>query len=1043
MDSADVPALSAEGGNKGQTNKYWKSLEQWRQDPEFMKMASKEFLSSPLQSEDGKDGWARREFLKLMGASLALTTFGCVRRPAQKIIPYAKKPPEIIHGLPNYYASAYVDGAEGLGLLVTTRDGRPIHIDGNPDFTWNGQGTSPRAIATILKLYDPDRFTSAKKNLLNEKKTNRETISVKWEKLDDAVIAQLKKGGVAVMTSSIFSPSTKALLGDFQAAYGSKTYFYDDISYENVREAQKICYGKDGIPVHDLEKAKVILAINNDFLGTWLTPVRFQKTFGARRKPGKDMNKLIVIEGLMSMTGTNADERFRIKPSQTLDVLLALIKDLLPGSKYASDSRLGYAMSSVPTGEALGLPADALKKIAQQLASNRGQSVVLAGGMSSDGTDGLAIQIAANFLNSILDNDGKTINGSMSLSGGQGSQKAVAELIAGVQSGAIKTVIIHGSNPLYTMPANSGFQEALTKAEMVIYTGDRNDETSKMADYVAVDHHPLENWSDLEMNGAMAIQQPTIQPLYDTRSFQDSLLKWTQGSPKVSGRAKSAKDWHDYLKTNWRESIAANKKSNFEDFWDTLLQTGMFETTAHAGTVRAFNGAALSQIKKTAAPNGAYELSLYPTIGMLDQGLANVPWLQEFPDPVTKICWDNYATFSPADAAQEKIKESQVVELTANGKTIKVPAHIQPGQALGVIGLAVGYGRLGAGQIADGVGVNAYEFANWKDGQTVTSGIRAEVKKTSSMDWLASVQEHHTMEGRQIVVEETLASYIKKPGATIERHSTPTLWSTHAYNGHKWGMSIDLSSCNGCGSCVIACQSENNIPTVGKKNVLTGREMHWIRIDRYYAGDPNEPDVVNQPMLCQHCDNAPCETVCPVIATMHSEEGTNDMIYNRCVGTRYCSNNCPYKVRRFNWFNYTNEIPEPRELALNPEVTVRSRGVMEKCTFCLHRIRQTKVRFKVQDRELKDGDIKTACQTACPSQAIVFGDTNNPESAVSKLLKSENRYQLLEELNTKPAVRYLTKVRNADVLKGQDESFNHTPHKEDSSSMKQEQEEGV
>jgi molybdopterin-containing oxidoreductase family iron-sulfur binding subunit len=1003
--------------------KYWKSLEEWRQDPEFLKMAETEFMSSPLQSQDGQEGWARREFLKLMGASLALTTFGCVRRPAQKIIPYAKKPLEVIHGFSNFYASSYVDGAEGLGILVATRDGRPIKIDGNPEHPWNSNGISVRGLSHIMKLYDPDRLTGPKRNLLNDKKTNRETISVTWDKLDEIVVAQLKKGAAAVLTSSVFSPSMKNLLGEFSSAYGAHVYHYDDISYEHVREGQKACYGRDAVPAYNVDKAKVIVAVNNDFLGTWLTPTRFQKQFGQSRKPGQDMNKLIVLEGLLSLTGTNADERYRVKPSQTLAVLLGLLKHIAPKSRYGSDSKVNSLIASAADDSQLGLPAGTLQKVAEALLAHKGRSLVFAGGMQADSTDAASIQIVANLLNSALDNEGQTVS-SQNLMAGQGSQKAVGDLIEAINKGSIKTVIIHNCNPLYTLPEESGLRAALAKAEMMIYTGDRNDETGKMADYLACDHHPLENWGDVEsVSGIYSIQQPTIRPLYETRAFQDGLLKWTQSSGKASGLAKAAKDWHDYIQAHWRDVIASAHKANFSDFWDKTLQLGFFESTAKAQPVKGFNTAALSSVKKSQGPQGGFELSLYSNIGLLDQNLANVTWLQEFPDPVTKTCWDNYACVAPADAKQLKIQEGQFVTLKTDKGSIKIPAHIQPGQAAGVIGLAVGYGRSGAGQVADGVGQNAYELASWKNGQTVTAGLPVQVTVESNREWMACVQEHHTMEGRQIVVEETLAQYLKKPGSTIHSEPPTTIWSEHTYNGHKWGMTVDLNTCTGCGSCMIACQSENNIPNVGRKNVVNGREMYWIRVDRYYAGDPENPDVVHQPLMCQHCDNAPCETVCPVIATMHSEEGTNDMIYNRCVGTRYCSNNCPYKVRRFNWFSYT-DIPAPKHLALNPEVSVRSRGVMEKCTFCIHRIRETKTRFFAEGRTLKDGDIKTACQQACPTKAIVFGDTHDANSEVAQKLKTENRYSLLEELNTRPAVHYLTKVRNADLLKGPNESFN-------------------
>lgn len=1000
------------------TPKYWMSLEQWRNDPDFTKMAEKEFRTSPLQSEDGNDGWARREFLTLMGASLALTTFGCVRRPAQKIIPYAKKPLDVVHGIPNYYASSYVDGHEGLGLLVTTRDGRPTKVEGNPDHPANRGGMSARAHGHILKLYDPDRYTSAKHNLQNEKHTNRETVSVSWEDLDKAVIEQLKKGKVAVMMSTSLSPSTAALVEDFSSATGAKTYQYDEVSYSALSDGQKTSYGLEVVPRFAVDQAKYIVAINNDFLGTWLTPVTFQRQFMGRRKgPTAEMNKLVVFESLLTLTGSNADQRFRIRPSQSLDVIMALLKEIVvvrKQSRYSSDDGVMRTLSGFSKGEAeLGVN---VAEVAEELWKNRGQSLVMAGGLGS--ADSAAVQVAANFLNSVLENDGKTVlgNGPSLTSATKNNKLDLGDLMTALNGKQINTLIIHGCNPGYSMPPSAKFSEALRGVEMVIYTGDRADETAKFADYVATDHHSMENWGDMQSHaGVVSIQQPTIRPLYDTRAFQDGLLIWARAMGKGPARVKSSESWYDYLRVHWKDSILPKAGKAFDDAWVDLLQLGV--TEAHAGTAspRSVASGSLSSVKPIARKTG-FELFLYPTVGLGDGSLANVSWLQEFPDPVSKICWDNYASFSPKDAKQLKLKEGQYVKLTVGEQSLEAPAHIQPGQADGVVGLAIGYGRKGAGKVADGVGVNAYTLSQWKDGQRLTEGLATEVTLLSRKNDFACTQDHHSMEGRQIVVEETLQDYVKKPGGSVHRHNLTSMWSGHEYKGHKWGMVIDLNTCTGCGACVIACQSENNIPTVGKQNVINGREMHWIRVDRYYTGSPEDPGVVNQPLPCMQCDNAPCEAVCPVAATVHSDEGTNDMIYNRCVGTRYCSNNCPYKVRRFNWFNYTG-IQEPKNMAMNPEVTQRFRGVMEKCSFCIHRIKFTKYQAKLADRDLKDGDVVTACQQSCPTSAIVFGDLNNVESRVRKQFDAPQSYTLLEELNTKPAVRYQVKVRNVAELK--------------------------
>ncbi|MGE4132792.1 MAG: TAT-variant-translocated molybdopterin oxidoreductase [Bdellovibrionales bacterium] len=993
---------------ENQTNsKYWMSLDQWRQDPEFQKLVENEFRSSPLQSEDGQGGWARREFLKLMGASIALSSFGCIRRPAQKIIPYAKRPTDLLPGIPNYYASSYIDGLESFGVIVTTRDGRPLKIEGNPDHPGHQGGMSARAHAHILKLYDPDRFTSAKQNLQNAERTNRETVSVKWEDLDKAVIEQLKKGRVAFLSGTLMSPTTRHLVEEFVGASNAKVYHHDDLSYTNLVDGQAACYGQRGLPRYDLTKARYILAVNNDFLGTWLTPTHFQNQFRQIRQPGDKMARLVSVESNLSMTGTNADIRYRIRPSQTLDALMAILHHIVlvkKASRYHGDDGVVRVLSTFSKGsEELGFD---VASIADELLENKGQSIVLAGGPQADTEEGKAIYVAANFLNAVLENDGSTVFPVNSNTGAPGS-RTLDDLLQDIAQDEVRTLIVHGCNPAYSRPGLD-WSAQLKKVEMVIYTGDRNDETGRLADYLACDHHPLENWGDaVSLEGVVSIQQPTIRPLHETRAMQDSLLAWMKGLGKGSARANSSETWYDYLRTNWRD----------EGRWTEILQTGIAEGRERPSSGRGFQLSSFTSLKPGARRSG-FELAIYSTVGLGDGQLANVPWLQEFPDPVTKIVWDNYACFSPRDAKEQKLTEGQHVSLRVGENELELPVHIQPGQADGVVAVALGYGRKGAGSVADGVGQNALKLAVSREGRLVTAGLEVKVERLKECTKLACTQDHHYMEGRQIVVEETLHDHIKNPGGAVHRHHITSMWDEHKYPGHKWGMTVDLNTCTGCSACVIACQSENNIPVVGKKYVLQGREMHWIRIDRYYVGTPDDPDTVHQPVLCQHCDNAPCETVCPVAATTHSDEGTNDMIYNRCVGTRYCSNNCPYKVRRFNWFDYT-EIPAPRHLALNPEVTVRHRGVMEKCTFCIHRINYSKQQAKLADRELRPNEIQTACQQSCPTKAITFGDLNNTHSAVRGEFTSPKSYALLEELNAKPAVQYQVKVRHKEELKGE------------------------
>lgn len=1003
--------------------KYWLSLDQWRQDPEFLKLAENEFRSSPMAEGAGEDGWARREFLKLMGASLALTTFGCVRRPAQKIVPYVKRPSEIINGISNYYASSFVDGSEGFGIIVNTREGRPIKIEGNPAHPVNKGGMSARAHAHILSLYDPDRLPEAKENLLNEERTNRDTIGISWEALDERVGTQLKEGGVAVLSGPVLSPSTSALISDFTSAFNGRHYVWEPLSQEAVVEGQRRSYGDKVFPRYRIDKAKYILAVDCDFLGTFASPVQAQYQFAQGRKPVGGMNKLVVLESLYSLTGSNADERYLIKPSQQLAAVVGLISAVSKkaGSANSQVKALVEKFPALPEN----LNTEVVEKIADELWVNRGQSLVMAGGLVSNTKAAVELQIAVNLLNNLLGNDGKTIDAKASAHlGFKGSYAALKQLVEDINAGKVKTLIIEAENPVFASPLELKLEEALRKVDLIVYVGTRNDDTGRLAHLIATRNHSLESWGDLEAQaGVYSIQQPTIRPLYNTRAFEDSLLSWAKAGGKANGRL-ATESWYEYLRAYWKNNISNQRgsiqASGFEDFWLELLQTGVFDTTngqssGHAG--RNFNYAALSAIQPL--ESAPLELALYSTIGIKDGSMANNAWLQELPDPVTKICWDNYLCVSIADAAEWKILEGGMVKLQVGPQTLKLPVHIQPGQTPGVVGLAVGYGQQFVGGVANGVGVNAYKLAQYTaEGQWLTSGLPVKVEVVEGFYPLANTQGHHRMEGRQIVVEQTIAQYMKDPRSNIHKHKVFSMYEPYKYVGHKWGMVIDLNTCNGCSACVVACQSENNVPVVGKKNVLNGREMHWLRADRYYVGPPENPNIVYQPMLCQHCDTAPCEAVCPVAATVHGPEGTNDMIYNRCVGTRYCSNNCPYKVRRFNWFDYVKEVRKPLNYALNPEVTVRDRGVMEKCTFCTHRIKQSQSLARAEGRALKTDEVKVACQQSCPAGCIIFGDLNDPESEVAKAFKeAQNTYAVLEEWGTYPAIKYQTKIRNTTELK--------------------------
>lgn len=1035
---------SAKAGPRDE--RYWLSLEQWGQDPEFQKMAEAEFQSSPLREGNEKEeGWARREFLKLMGASLAMSAAGCIRRPVQNIVPYNKAPEEVTFGVDNRYTSVFTDGAESLGVLVKTREGRPLMVEGNPHFP-TGMGSSSRGHAHLLSLYDPERSRTPLKNIqrtdskdVSRNRTNHDTITVKWEDADQEIVKGLSDGGVAVLVPSLNSPSTKAVVADFAAAFGAKTYTFDDLPLASLREGQQISYGTTAIPSLRVDQAKLIVSVDGDFLGTLHSPTAAQFDFANARREIKTMNRLVAFESHYSLTGANADIRVRIKPSEQLAVVLGLAHDIIIKKKatgYASNGDVAKTLTSYAGVAAkLGVEQALWDRLVDDLIKNAGESLVVAGGLPTETKDAVALQIAVNFLNSALGNDGKTVDHAHAF-GSTATGHDLADLIADLEKGQIKALIIHGQcNPVYASPLADKFVAGLKKAKLVVSTADRNDETAVFADYVLPDSHVMEGWNDAEpVRGLLVLQQPTIRPMYDTRSFQSSLMTWAYLAKKGPKRLTDNETFYDYLRAFWKSDIHPKLGGGkaFDAFWDEALQTGFVGAYKRDGGTagRSFKVAALGQVPAFKAQEGL-ELALYATTMFKGGTLTNVSWLHELPDPITKIVWDNYLNVSLKTAATEKLKEGDLVELTVGEKKVTLPVHIQPGLHDQVVTLAVGYGRTRTGKVGNGVGIDATPLMAVKGTSVVASGQVVSFKKTGKNSPLANVQGHHTMEGRKIVVEATLNEYLKDQSANNHNHHVWSMWGGHEYNGHKWAMVVDLNTCTGCSSCMVACQSENNVPVVGKRYVLEGREMHWMRIDRYYVGTPENAEVVFQPVMCQQCDNAPCETVCPVLATAHSSEGLNDMSYNRCVGTRYCANNCPYKVRRFNWFAFTKNIEKPLHMALNPDVTVRMRGVMEKCTFCVHRIKAARQQAKIEKRDLKDGDIKTACETSCAAGSIIFGDINDPKSRVSKMYHTQRGYALLEEFGAAPSVRYLSKIRN----NSQDKRFQDSGHGGESKSQ--------
>ncbi|MGZ3771624.1 MAG: TAT-variant-translocated molybdopterin oxidoreductase, partial [Bdellovibrio sp.] len=785
-------------------NKYWLSLEQWKNDPEFMKMAETEFQSSPLREKDGEDGWARREFLKLMGASLAMATASCVRRPVQKIVPYNKQPEEVTLGLANYYSSAYFDGSDALGVLIKTREGRPIKIEANPGHPFSGKGLNIRSQASLLNLYDPERIQGPKHNLFNDKKSNSQTVDAKWEELDKKVVPQLKKGGVVVLTGSVASPATRAVIGDFAQGFNAKHVVWDALANEEVRDGQMASYGDNVVPAYRFDKAQMIVSIDADFLGTWISPVAFTNQFSNGRKDIKNMNRLVSFDSNYSLTGANADIRFKIKPSQQLDVVMGLLHEIIVKkgvSSYAGNASVKAALAPfADTAKKLNIDAELFAKVAADLLANAGKSLVVAGGIQTMTEKAKELQIAVNFLNSALNNDGKTVDAKGGNPGLKGSYADMMSLIKDMNDGKVKTLIIHRMNPGFVLPAELGFADATKKVEMVIYTGDRIDETGVLAEYVLPDNHALESWNDMELaSGVYTICQPAIRPMYDTRSFQLSLMNWAYQAQQGPARLRDYESFYDYLRVFWKSDIYPKygKGQDFEDFWQAALQSGHVGEMSNGSAARSFKVDAFTSIKPAAAPAG-FEVVLYSTSQMADGALNNVAWLHELPDPITKIVWDNYVMVSLATAERHDLKEGSVVELTVGNKKIELPVHIQPGLHDDVLAIAVGYGRTRSGKVGNGIGQNAFALGTVQNGHMIFSGQPATFKKLNKKYTLACTQGHHSMEGRNIVAEATLKDYNKNKGAGVHRHHTWSIWSGHEYSGHKWSMAVDLNTCTGC-----------------------------------------------------------------------------------------------------------------------------------------------------------------------------------------------------------------------------------------------------
>ena len=966
--------LAAEGGQK-----YWRSLEAAAETPEFQSWLHREF---PAGASEWTDPTSRRQFLKIMGASIGLAGLAaCTRQPQEQILPYVKQPEELIPGIPLQYATAMTLGGYATGLLVESHEGRPTKIEGNPDHPMSLGAANVFHQASVLELYDPDRT----RTVLRAGETSS------WQEfladLVPALAEQAAKGGAGLrlLTETITSPTLAAQIGELLKKYPqAKWHQYEPWNQDNLNGDNLGVLG-DGTPVtapqtethYAFEKARVIVALDSDFLFSHPASLAYARQFAKGRTAGETMSRLYVAEPTPTITGSMADQRLVCSAAEVSKLAQAL------------------AGMQVTLSEAQQAWVTTVRK---DLLANKGASLLLAG----EGQPNKVHELVSSS-NGVMENIGKTVVSRRSVAARPVHQTAsLKELADAMQAGQVDLLVQIGGNPAYNAPADFDFTGAMGKVKRHVQMGLFYNETARLCQWHLPQTHYLESWADaLAFDGTPSIVQPLIMPLYDSRTpyeLLDALVyeqttrsaydivrhQWQEGQPIES----SEKTWRKMIHDGMAPSIAANE-----------------ETPTNWGSVD----------RSVGSSGGTLEIVFKPDPTVWDGRFSNNGWLQELPKPISKLTWDNAALVSPKLALHYGLQNNDVAELTFKGRSVHAPVWIMPGQAESSVTLHLGYGRTSAGRVGNGQGVNAYALRT-SDAMGFGSGLT--LKKVEGKTWrLAATQEHFTLAGRDVYRTGKLEEFRRDPKFAPDEGENPSKDETlyppdHTYPGYAWGMAIDLNTCIGCNACVIACQSENNIPIVGKGEIIHGREMHWIRVDGYYKGDMDNPEMYHQPVPCMHCENAPCEVVCPVAATVHSPEGLNEQVYNRCIGTRYCSNNCPYKVRRFNFFQWPDNTTLTFKMQRNPDVSVRSRGIMEKCTFCVQRINEAKITAEKEDRKVRDGEIKTACQQTCPTQSIVFGDINDPNSRVSRLKKSPRNYGMLAELNTRPRTTYLARIIN-------------------------------
>ncbi len=947
--------------------KYWRSLDDLAETPRFQEWLYREF---PENASEMLHPASRRTLLKLMAASFGLAGLTACSRPVERILPASRAVEDYVPGRPVFYATAISMAGCAAGLLVEAHEGRPTKIEGNPDHPFSRGAASAFAQASVLGLYDPDRS----KQVMRGGTISTWDEFFAWAKPHLAALGSGAK--LRFLSQAVNSPSLDAVrrhaLERFPAARWTE---YEPILQDEALAGAELAFGRRVRPQYRFDRADVVVSLDCDFLGLDAPAVTYVSDFAKRRRKTEAMNRLYVAESQFSVTGGMADHRKRMRAGEVRSFAIELAQELalLPAGLNVLNDSAGPGFAAA---------------VARDLKRSRGRSLVVAGPRQP-----AVVHALAAWMNEALGNAGETILWTDAAD--TPHLPALKGLASDMASGRVDTLVVLGGNPVYDAPADLDFGAAMKQVPNTVHLGLERNETAVECAWHLPEAHYLESWGDARaLDGTASVQQPLIRPLYQGKTAAEVVAALTDYRDQRG---------YDIVRNYWQAQWGAGGERK----WHECLRSGVVPESAHPPADVRVDAARVKAAAGGATPaEGGIEIAFYPSAAAWDGRFANNGWLQEAPDPMTKLTWDNAALMSPATGRALRVASGDVIELSAGGRSVEAPVLIQPGHADSAISIALGYGRRECGRVGSGTGHNAYPLRTSSHPGFV-SGVA--VRKTGRTYPLSFTQEHHSMEGRDIVREY-------RAGEKAEHAPEPlfSLYKEHDYSqGHQWGMAIDLNACVGCNACVLACQAENNIPIVGKEEVGRGREMHWIRMDRYYTGPEDDPRSVTQPVGCQQCENAPCESVCPVAATSHSPEGLNDMAYNRCIGTRYCLNNCPYKARRFNFLDWHTKEGDTFRMVHNPDVTVRMRGVMEKCTYCVQRIQEAKIHAKIEGhRELRDGEIRTACQQTCPAEAIVFGDINDPNSRVSKLRKNERNYSLLEELNTKPRTTYLARLRN-------------------------------